>query len=257
MSYALVTGASKGIGKAIAFELAKHNYDLLLTARSGDLLQQASDEIKRQYPVTVHFLKLDLSGLNASQKLFDWCAENNFPVSVLVNNAGFGLSGYFENFLLNKINDQLQLNILVPTQLCRLFIPLLKQQKQSYILNICSSSAYQAVPMLAVYAASKAYILRFTRALKQELSATNISVTCLSPGPTDTEWAKNANVSDKVLKMADKFNMSPQKVAAIGIRAMLRKRAEVIAGFTNKLGAVVAWLLPGSLVEKTTAKLYK
>lgn len=257
MQYALITGASKGIGKAIAFELAKHNYDLLLTARSGELLGQAAEEIKKLYPVTIHFFPLDLSEINASQKLFDWCTENNFPVSVLVNNAGFGLSGYFENFSLKEINDLLQLNIVVPTQLCNLFIPLLKQQKQSYILNTCSSSAYQAVPMLAVYAAAKTYILRFTRALQNELSSTNISVTCLSPGPTDTDWAKNANVSDKVLKMADKFNMSPQKVAAIGIRAMFKKRKEVIAGFTNKLGAFVAWLLPDSIVEKTTGNFYK
>jgi len=257
MSYALITGASKGIGKAIAFELAKHKYDILLTARSVDLLQQAAEEIKKLYPVTVHFLPLDLSELTAPQKIFDWCVENNFPVSVLVNNAGFGLTGSFDQISLRETNDLLQLNVIVPTQLCRLFIPLLKQQTQSYILNICSSTAYQAVPLLAVYSASKAYILRFTRALKLELMATNISVTCLSPGPTDTDWAKNANMSDKVLKMADKFNMAPQKVAAIGIKAMFNKRTEVIAGFTNKLGAFMAWLLPNSFVEKTTGKLYK
>lgn len=257
MSYALITGASKGIGKAIAFELAKRNYNILLTARSVELLQKAADEIKDQYPVAVHFLALDLTELNASQKLFDWCVQNNFPVSILVNNAGFGLSGSFEKISLVETNDLLQLNINVPTQLCSLFIPLLKQQSQSYILNIASSTAYQAIPLLNVYAASKAYILRFSRALKHELSHTNISVTCLSPGPTDTDWARTAKVSDKVLKLADKFNMSPQKVAAIGIRAMLKKRTEVIAGFTNKLGAFVAWLLPNSLVEKTTGKLYK
>ena len=257
MPYALITGASKGIGKAIAFELAKHNYDLLLTARSGKLLQQAAEEIKKLYPVTIHFLSLDLSVLNASQKLFDWCTENNFPVAVLVNNAGFGLSGSFEKISLAETNDLLQLNINVPTQLCWLFIPLLKLQTRAYILNISSSTAYQAIPLLTVYAASKAYILRFSRALQHELSQTTISVTCLSPGPTDTDWAKTANVSDKVLKMADKFNMSPQKVAAIGIKAMFKKRTEVIAGFTNKLGAFVAWLLPNSLVEKTTGNLYK
>ena len=257
MAYALITGASKGIGKAIAFELAGHNYDLLLTARSAELLQEAANEIKKQYPVTIHFLPLDLTELNASQKLFDWCVENNFPVSVLVNNAGFGLSGYFEDQLPKEINGLLQLNIHVPTELCMLFIPLLKVQKQAYILNTCSSTAYQAIPLLAVYAAAKAYILRFSRALHHELSSSNISVTCLSPGPTDTDWATTAKVSDKVLKMADKFNMSPQKVAAIGVRAMFKKRKEVIAGFTNKLGAFVAWLLPDSLVEKTTGKLYK
>jgi len=257
MSYALITGASKGIGKAIAFELAKHNYDILLTARSAELLQQAAEEIKKLYPVTVNFLPLDLSELNAPQKLYDWCVENNFPVSILVNNAGFGLSGSIEKYSLAENTNMMQLNIIVPTQLCQLFISLLKKEKQSYILNISSSSAYQAVPMLTIYAASKAYMLKFTRALKHELAYTNISVTCVSPGPTDTDWANRAQVNEKVLKLADKLNMAPQKVAAIGVKAMFKKRTEVIAGFTNKLGAFMAWLLPDSFVEKTTGKLYK
>ncbi|MDB5224098.1 MAG: family oxidoreductase [Chitinophagaceae bacterium] len=257
MSYALITGASKGIGKAIAFELAKHNYNILLTARSAELLAQAAEEIKKQYPVTVNFLPLDLSELNAAQKLFNWCVENNFPVSVLANNAGYGLSGSFEKYSVEETTNLLQLNIIAPTQLCRLFIPLLKQQQQSYILNTCSSSAYQAVPLLTVYAASKAYVLKFTRALKHELADTNISVTCLSPGPTDTDWANRAQVSDKILKMAAKLNMTPQQVAVIGVKAMFKKRTEVVTGFINKLGVFMAWLLPDSLVEKSAGKLYK
>lgn len=257
MLYALITGASKGIGKAIAFELAKRNYNILITARSTELLSQVAAEIKNIYPVNVNFLSLDLSELNAPQKLFNWCVENKYAVSVLVNNAGYGLSGYFEKYSVVETTNLLQLNVIAPTQLCRHFIPLLKQQPQSYILNICSSSAYQAVPLLTVYAASKAYILKFTRGLKHELSKTNISVTCLSPGPTDTDWARTAQVSNKVLMMADKVNMTPQKVAAIGINAMFKKRTEVIAGFTNKLGVFLAWLLPDSLVEKTVGKLYK
>jgi len=257
MLYALITGASKGIGKAIAFELAKRNYNILITARSTELLSQVAAEIKNIYPVNVNFLSLDLSELNAPQKLFNWCVENKYAVSVLVNNAGYGLSGYFEKYSVVETTNLLQLNVIAPTQLCRHFIPLLKQQPQSYILNICSSSAYQAVPLLTVYAASKAYILKFTRGLKHELSKTNISVTCLSPGPTDTDWARTAQVSNKVLMMADKVNMTPQKVAAIGINAMFKKRTEVIAGFTNKLGGFLAWLLPDSLVEKTVGKLYK
>lgn len=257
MSYALITGASKGIGKAIAFELAKRNYNILITARSAELLLQVAKEISEAYPVKVNYLPLDLSQINASQRLFDWCTGNNFPVSVLVNNAGFGLSGPFEKYSVAETTELLQLNTIVPTQLCRLFIPLLKQQKQSYILNTCSSSAYQAVPLLTVYAASKAYILRFSRGLKHEYAKTNISVTCLSPGPTDTDWAARAQVSNKVLKMADKLNMTPEKVAAIGVKAMFNKRTEVITGFSNKVGAFMAWLFPDRIVERTAGSLYK
>src|SRR6266508_2434505 len=96
MSHALITGASKGIGKAIAFELAKRNYDILITARSIELLQKLSEEIKKLYPVQVNFIALDLSIFGAPQKLYDWCIENKYPVSVLVNNAGYGLAGSFE-----------------------------------------------------------------------------------------------------------------------------------------------------------------
>lgn len=257
MSYALITGASKGIGKAIAFELAKRNYNILITARSVELLSQVATEIKNTYPVDVSFLPLDLSVLNAPQLLTDWCVENKYPVSILVNNAGFGLSGYFEEYSVDETTNLLQLNVIATTQLCRHFIPLLRQQPQSYILNICSSSAYQAVPLLTVYAASKAYILRFTRALKHELSNTNISVTCLSPGPTDTDWVIRAKVSERILRMADKLNMTPQQVATIGVNAMFKKRTEVITGFKNKFGAFMAWLFPNSIVEKTAGGFYK
>ena len=257
MSYALITGASKGIGKAIAIELAKRKYDILITARSVDLLKQTADEIQKEYAVTVKYLALDLTELYASQKLFEWCLINDFHISILVNNAGFGLSGPFEEPTLKQTSALMQLNMVVPVELCRLFIVLLKKQDQSYILNDASTAAYQAVPGLTIYAASKAFILRFSRGLKWELAKTNISVTCISPGPTDTDWAYTAKVNDKVLKMADKLNMTPEKLATIAVNAMFNKRTEVVAGITNKLGAFAAWLFPDSLIEKTTGKLYK
>lgn len=257
MPYALITGASKGIGKAIAFELAKRNFDILLTARSSELLQSAAEEIKNLYPVKTNFFTIDLSEMDAPQKLYDWCTENHFDVSVLINNAGFGWSGTLNSCSLEKNANLIQLNITALTQLCQLFIPLLQQQKQGYILNIASTAAYQSVPYLNVYAASKAYVKSFTRGLAIELADTNISVTCLSPGPTDTDWATTAKVPDKVLKMADKLNMQPATVAAIAIKAMLSKQREIVPGITNKLGVLMAWLLPKNIVEKTVTNLYK
>src|SRR2546423_7880481 len=120
MPYALITGASKGIGKSIALELAKKNYDILLIARSGDLLQLAAEEIRSSYNVQVDYLSADLSQINAAQKIFDWCNENQFQVSVLVNNAGFGLSGPFENHSIDEINDLIAVNVITPTLLCHL-----------------------------------------------------------------------------------------------------------------------------------------
>ncbi|MEO8860708.1 MAG: SDR family oxidoreductase [Ginsengibacter sp.] len=257
MSYALITGASKGIGRAMAFELAKRNYDLLLTARSSDLLKQVSQEIKSLYPIKVSFIAVDLSEGDAPKKLFSWCTENNYDVSILINNAGYGISGAFQNSSLEKNANLLQLNIVAPTQLCQLFIPLIQKLASGYIMNIASTASYQAIPYLTIYAASKAYVQRFSRGLSQELSKTSISVICISPGPTDTDWASTANIHGKALKLADKFNMDPSTVAEIAVKAMLAKKTEIIPGFINKMGVFMAWLLPKKLVESSTGNLYK
>lgn len=257
MPYALITGASKGIGKAIAFELAKHNFNVLLTARSQNLLQNVAYEIKIKYAVQVAFLPLDLATTGASEKLYNWCSENNYDVSVLINNAGFGLSGSLLNSSIEKNTNLIQLNIVTPTQLCQLFIPLLQKQKKGFIMNIASTAAYQSVPYLNVYSASKAYVKSFSRGLSLELAGTNISVTCISPGPTDTDWATTAAVPDKVLKMADKLNMQPTDVAERAVKAMFNKRTEMVPGIMNKLGVLMAWLLPKKIVERSVSNLYK
>lgn len=257
MSYALITGASKGIGRAIAFELAKRNYDLLLVARSLDLLKGVSEEIQNIYPVLVHVMAVDLSENNAPQKLYDWCTENNYQVLILINNAGAGMSGLFHSSTLENNTKLLYLNVIAPTQLCQLFIPLLSRNPQSYILNIASTASYQAVPYLAVYASSKAYIQRFSRSLSHELSDKGISVTCISPGPTDTDWARTASVPAKALKMATKLNMQPSKVAEIAVRSMFEKKTEIVPGFVNKFGVFLAWLFPKKISERVASRLYQ
>ncbi len=229
----------------------------MLTARSAELLQTAAAEISNLYQVKINFFPLDLSKADAPQKLYNWCIENNYDVSVLINNAGYGLSGTLNSFSLEKNANLIQLNITALTGLCQLFIPLLQKQKQGFIMNVASTAAYQAVPYLNVYAAGKAYVKSFSRGLAIELTDTNISVTCISPGPTNTDWATTAKVPAKVLKMADKLNMQPAEVAAIAVKAMLNKKREIVPGITNKLGVFMAWLLPNSIVEKTVTNLYK
>jgi len=259
MPYALITGASKGIGRAIALELAKRNYDLLLTARSLDLLKEVAEEIQKLYPVDVHFIAVDLTENNAPQKLFEWCIEENYAVSILINNAGAGMSGLFQDSSLEKNTKLIYLNVVAPTQLCQLFVPLLllQQHSQLYILNIASTAAYQAIPYLAVYASSKAYIQKFSRSLSLELSEKGISVTCISPGPTDTDWAKTAAVPAKALNMAAKLNMQSSEVAKIAVESMFSKKTEVVPGFLNKLGVFMTWLLPKKISERMAVSLYK
>jgi short-subunit dehydrogenase len=149
----------------------------------------------------------------------------------------------------------LQLNINALVELTYLLLPILKQQPQSYILNVSSTAAYQAVPTLALYAASKAFVLSFSRALRYELRETTTSVSCLCPGPTDTGFAHRAGM-DALAELADKFNMSPQEVAEAGIDGLFDKHAEIIPGLLNRLSAIGARHLNKSLIERITGRLY-
>jgi short-subunit dehydrogenase len=256
MPFALITGASKGIGKAIAESLASRGYDLLLVARSSGLLEQVAAEIHTATQRNCQWLAVDLSGDQAAETVFDWCQNKQFPVSVLVNNAGYGLSGPFEKYSAQEHAEMLHVNIIALTKLTRLFLPGLLTQPAGYILNIASSASYQAVPYLSAYAASKSYVLSFSRGLRQELKTTTVSVTCISPGPTDTDFVNRAKVGAKGIKAAERFNMSPRVVAHISVESMFRRRPEVITGGMNKLSAFFAWLMPKSLVENVAKKLY-
>jgi uncharacterized protein len=256
MPFALITGASKGIGKAIAELLAVRGYDLLLVARSSDLLAQVSNEINHATKQDCRWLALDLSEDNAAEKVFEWCNSNQFEIAVLVNNAGYGLSGSFEKYSVADHAKMLQVNIMTLTKLTHLLLPVLHKQPRGYILNIGSTSAYQALPYLSAYAASKAYVLAFSRGLYHELKNTNVSVTCICPGPTDTNFVNRANIGARALKAAERVNMSPQAVAKIAVNSLFKRRPEVIAGTVNKLSAFFAWLLPKSLVENVAKNLY-
>jgi short-subunit dehydrogenase len=257
MSFALITGASKGIGKAIAHQLAQKGKDVLLVARSREDLEKACAEIQTVYKVRAHYLPIDLSGQEAARRVFDWCFQNNYEVDVLVNNAGFGLSGAFEKFSLEENLNMMQVNMNVLVQLTYLFLPVLKKQPSSYLLNVASSAGFQATPFLSLYAATKSFVRFFSRGLRRELQGSNVSVTCVNPGATDTAFNDRAQVGQKARDLAKKVNMRPDQVAKIAVDAMYRGKAEVITGFINKLGAFLVWLLPKNLVEGSAAKIYR
>ncbi|MBS1660306.1 MAG: SDR family oxidoreductase [Bacteroidetes bacterium] len=257
MEYALITGASKGIGRAIARELASRGFNVLLVARSEELLQQVATEIASRYNVKTDYLALDLAGADAPRNVYDWCRAKNYTVQALVNNAGYGLSGPFEKYSLTEHWNMMQLNMQTLVGLVRLFLPEMQQLQRAYILNIASSAAYQAVPKLSLYAATKAFVLAFSRGLHQELHGGPVSVTCVSPGATDTDFPNRAQLGEKGMKAAEKFNMTPEVVASIAVKGMLAGKSEVITGFINKLGAAMAWLLPKTMVERTAMKIYE
>ncbi len=254
--YALITGGSKGIGKCIAEELAKKKYNLVLVARNENELQNLSTQLSAQYGILCDYLPMDLSEIGASSKLYNFCIEKKYDLNILVNNAGYGLSGYFDGYTLDQHQKMMQVNINTLVELCYLFLPRFKVQSQAYILNIASTAAYQSVPGLNLYAASKAFVLSFSRGLHFELKKTSVSVTCVSPGGTDTNFSNRAKVSEKALKAGEKVNMTPEAVAKIAIDGMFAQKTEVITGFVNKLGAFMVWLLPKSLTEKVAAGIY-
>lgn len=256
MPYALITGASKGIGKAIAEELASKKIDLLLVARSANLLQEIAARLSGRFGINTDFLAIDLSDPAAPVKIHNWVTGKGYEVNILVNNAGYGLSGPFEHYSTQEHRDMMQVNMNVPVELSSLLIPELKRHPKSYILNIASAAAYQAVPGLMVYAATKSFLLSFSRGLAFELAKTNVSVTVVSPGGTDTDFANRAKVGSKAVKAGEKLNMTPEAVAKLAVKAMFARKTEIIAGFINQLGTFFAWLLPKKLVETSAAGIY-
>jgi uncharacterized protein len=256
MKYALITGASKGIGRSMAIALARRKINLLLIARSVNELISLQTEIKNQYNVEVDILSIDLSQAQAPKAVFHWITEKNYAINILINNAGYGLWGKFEELDLSAQLEMCQLNMITVTSLCHLLLPILSTEKKAYILNVCSTAAYQAVPTLAIYSATKAFVLSFTRALRFELKDGPVSVSCLSPGPVDTGFAHRAGL-DAFNKMAEKFNMRPDEVAEIALKGMFAKKSEIIPGFTNIISVYANRILPKGFIEKMAAGIYK
>lgn len=254
--YALITGASKGIGRSMALLLAKEGYKLLLVARSAADLQELSTFIQDEYKVTVAYLSIDLSAVNASNKVASWCNTHTSSLSVLINNAGYGIWGDFAQLSLTEQMAMLQLNINAVIELTHHLLPILKEQKEAYILNISSTAAYQALPTLALYSASKSFILYYSRAIRYELKDSSVSVSCLSPGPTATGFASRAGMQ-ALDHLAEKFNMTADIVAKAGLKGMFNKKAEIIPGFLNKLSVYGVRFVPKALTERIAANLYK
>jgi uncharacterized protein len=257
MSFALITGASRGIGKAIAFQFAKKGKLVLLVARNEAMLREVSGEIETKYRIRAPYLAVDLSDKDAPQKIFDWADKSGYIIDVLVNNAGYGLGGPFDEHPIEDWLNMMEVNMTALVKLTWLFLPELKSRDRGYILNIGSSAGYQSTPFMSLYSATKAFVINFSRGLRYELKGTNVSVTCISPGSTATNFNNRAQLKQKAVDMAKKVEMTADDVAKVAIKAMYKKRTEVIVGVINKLGAFMVWLLPKKLVENTAAKIYK
>ena len=257
MSYALVTGASRGIGRALALELARRGYDLLLVARSEDQLIALAQEIGSKYQHQAKVLATDLAAPDAAVAVAAWATRQTDQLAILVNNAGYGLWGRFEQLSLPEQQNMLQLNMLLPVALTHALLPALHRVPNGYLLNVASTAAYQAVPSLTLYAASKSFLLSFSRGLRYELKETNVSVSCLSPGATTTSFADRAGMGAELQATANKVSMTAEAVAAIAIAGLLAGEAEIIPGVLNKVSAGLTSVVPKGLVERIAAGIYE
>jgi len=245
---ALITGASSGIGYELTKLFAKDGYQLVLVARNGQRLAEVKEELERQFRVPVKVIAKDLALPQAPDEIFAELRREGMTVDALVNNAGFGTHGPFAETDLPAQLEMMQVNMVALTHLTRLFLPGMIERKSGKILNVASTAAFQPGPLMAVYYATKTYVLSFSEALANELQGTAVSVTVLCPGPTRTSFQERARVGDTPLmrgRIADAAS-----VAQAGYRGLMAGKPLLIPGFRNRLLAFSVRLMPRAVVTQ-------
>lgn len=246
--YALVTGASSGIGKALAYELASRKIDLILVALPQTGLAEVSNEIQNRYCLDVKFYELDLTAEGSALKLYRWCSQRNVRINTLINNAGLGTQGSFEHTNLSDLETMLKLNNQALVMLAYYFLPDLKLNQPSTILNVGSLASFFSIPGKAVYSASKSFIYSFSVSLRLELRQHRISVSCLCPGGTITSDRVMENIS-KLRFVGTAMLQRPEEVAQEAVRQMYLGKKLIIPGWHNKLLYKTWSVLPQRFVE--------
>ena len=250
---ALITGASFGIGQELAGIFAREGHNLVLVARTADKLRQLASELEKAHGTRSLILASDLAAPGAAAYVHDQTSRADITVDVLVNNAGFGQFGLFAENDLEECMQQIQLNITTLTHLTRLYLPEMLARKSGRILNVASTAAFQPGPLMAVYYATKAYVLHFSEAIANELQGSGVTVTCLCPGPTVTEFHKRANMlSSRMLQFGA---MDARTVAEDGYLALIAGKPVAISGFRNWLLAQSVRFSPRRLVIAIARKL--
>jgi len=240
---ALITGASAGLGVEFARQLAKRGHSLVLAARRHDRLEALADDLGDARAVAI-----DLSEKDAAAKLMAGLDKAGEQVEILVNNAGFGLIGRFAELDPRRLREMIDLNVGTLTDLCRAVAPGMIARKSGGIINVASTAAFQPGPKMAVYFATKSYVLSLSEALHEELKPHGVKVTCLCPGPTRTEFGDVAGFGGNGL--FDRVAMDAPKVIAAGLDGLDRNDAVVVPGIMNKITAASTRFAPRPLVRK-------
>jgi uncharacterized protein len=248
---ALITGASAGIGRELARQLAPRASVLVLVARRTTRLEELCDELKAKYPaIQVHVFPTDLSKHKSVSQLCDRLQENNLVPDILINNAGLGDRGSFVSGDFGRVNDMTQVNVVSLTLLTRKLLPAMVAAKRGAILNVSSSASFLPMPGFAVYAATKAYVTSFSEALRAELRGSGVSVSALCPGPVHTEFDQVAQRPNAANQKAPEFTyVALEEVVRIALSAIEHDCATVIPGLAMKLGMLLVRLTPMPLLR--------
>lgn len=237
---AIITGASLGLGRDLAELFARDGHHLVLVARNQQKLEELAEKLRKQYSANIKVIPCDLSEPAAAQRIFD--ELRNETIDYLVNNAGFGSHGPFAETDVQIQLGMLQVNIVALTHLTRLFLPGMLSRRQGRIMNMASVAAFLPGPLMAVYYASKAYVLSFSEALDSEVSGSGVTVTAVCPGPTKTEFQDRAGISNS--KLFQRKVMDSKTAARIGYDAMMAGRRIQVTGISNKLSVLAMRFLP-------------
>jgi uncharacterized protein len=252
---ALITGASSGLGEQFAYALAQRKYDLVLTARRGDRLKAVAAKARKLGAAMIEVIEADLARRDAPAEIFKQIEALRLHIDYLVNNAGFGTAGRFDRLPLERDLEEIDLNVSAVVAMTRLFLPAMVARNHGTIINVASTAAFQALPFMATYAASKAFVLNFTVALAGELVGTGVKISALCPGPVRTEFqgvAKNAHG-----RLPSFAYLEAETVVAQGITAAENGRSVHIAGVINFLTAQSTRIVPRSLINFVTRRIYR
>ncbi len=253
MANVLITGASSGIGKELAFIYAKNGYDLILVARRQDRLNQTKLEILNQYKVDVAVIVEDLSLLTSAETLYDDVKSRNLHVDVLVNNAGFGINASFEEMNVEEEAQMLTLNMITLTKLSRLFGKEMMKRKSGHIINISSAAAFQPVPGFSSYAASKAYVLNFSEAIEYELKPYGVNVSTICPGATQSEFSTVARANEKIFSKAP----TAKDLAEFTYKVFIKKKGTATNGLMGNIMIFGLRFTPRKMATKIAAMMMK
>ena len=254
-STCLVTGASAGIGTEIARQLAQRGHAVTLAARRRDRLTELARELKAEYGVRADTVTCDLSSAAARKRMVQTIERRGAQVDVLVNNAGFGSAGRFQELDADAEVRMVRTNVEAIVDLCTTYVPQMVARGSGAVLNVASVASFQPVPRQTTYAATKAFVLSFSEGLHQDLRGTGVTATALCPGPTRTEFGETAGIREELFEVPG-LVYSAEEMAVAGVEAMERGRRVVVPGVTNRVGALSGRLMPRALILPLIDRFY-